>query len=193
MFTHSDTLLHCNPYPNNSTLPVEPRGCLHLRMVLYALTKVDNLTERLSQERHLIDDLIAKADRELRERLTTFLRPNGAPNGAPLPGGNIELLAVPSYVLGADPSTSRSRFDIDADPNFPAAPSSARSTISNATASPCAGSVSDLEFLEPPTPRALEFSPSATQRRPPQGVVERANLAFAGKLSKWMRDQRTKT
>ena len=115
------------------------------------------------------------------------------PNGASLPGGNIELLAVPSYVLGADPSTSRSRFDIDADPNFPAAPSSARSTISNATASPCAGSVSDLEFLEPPTPRALQFSQSATQSPSPQGVVERANRTFEGKLSKWMRDQRTKT
>ena len=71
VFTHSDRLLHCNPYPDTLRLPIaEHAGWVHLRMVLYALTKIDNLIKRLgANKKENCIALYRKADTMLKSRL----------------------------------------------------------------------------------------------------------------------------
>ena len=49
VFTHSKTMLHANPYPDNMVLP--PLGAVrHLRLVFFAAQKIDNLILRMAQD-----------------------------------------------------------------------------------------------------------------------------------------------
>ena len=71
VFCHSDQLLHCNPYPDTLRLPcASHKGWVHLRLVLYALTKIDNLIHRLAADKtRSLAALLAAACPMLKRRL----------------------------------------------------------------------------------------------------------------------------
>ena len=62
VYTRSRDLLHCNPYPDSRELPTDEgqRGRLHVRLVLYTLTKIDNFIERMAGERGKVQQLLAE-------------------------------------------------------------------------------------------------------------------------------------